>query len=395
MTACRSWIKYAWSEHYCEQPSWPADPEGLCLLHSKMLGKDQEAFDQAVNAKLVREDFDFREVFFPFPFSLAKRKFGKTVNLRGARFAGWADFSDAEFAQGADFSQVRFSQEALFTQCRFAGQVHFQGTEFLGEGDFRGALLDGPVIFWRLNEPVGTAPRPPFVASCQYLVFGPAGSLRFQELSLAQVSFLGTDLRRVSFHNVTWLSQRGRQMVYDELLLSREEAPVATLLNPWPGPKLSYEDACSRVEELYRHLKLNYESEGDHKQAGDFHYGEMEMHRRSHPFRRRFPFSWYNLYWALSGYGERPLRALVWLAVLLASVSTLLTSSGLRTPDGSLAGWGEACIFLLQQATLLRPQWAAPVSPGGQLLIALSRVFLPAQTALVILALRNRLGRRR
>ena len=37
---------------------------------------------------------------------------------------------------------------------------------------------------------------------------------------------------------------------------------------------------------LYRYLKLNYEKEGDLKQAGDFHYGEMEMHRKSNFWRR-------------------------------------------------------------------------------------------------------------
>ena len=37
------------------------------------------------------------------------------------------------------------------------------------------------------------------------------------------------------------------------------------------------------------------------------------MHRRASPWRRWVPVSWYNLYRCLSGYGERPLRALVWL----------------------------------------------------------------------------------
>ena len=43
----------------------------------------------------------------------------------------------------------------------------------------------------------------------------------------------------------------------------------------------------------------------------------MEMHRRASKWRW-FPFYWYNLYWALSGYGERPSRAFGLLIVFLA-----------------------------------------------------------------------------
>ena len=110
---------------------------------------------------------------------------------------------------------------------------------------------------------------------------------------------------------------------------------------------------------------------------------------------RRFPLSWYNLYWALSGYGERPLRALVWLVGLLGGLAALMSATGLQTPAGDRVGLGTALIFLLEQATLLRPAWAAPVTTGGHVVSALSRIMIPAQAALFILALRNRLGRRR
>ena len=76
------------------------------------------------------------------------------------------------------------------------------------------------------------------------------------------------------------------------------------------------------VETLYRQLKLNYESQGDLKNSGDFHYGEMEMHRLASPLRRWI--SWYSLYWALSGYGERPFRALLVLVGFLFVIPAIL-----------------------------------------------------------------------
>jgi hypothetical protein len=144
-------------------------------------------------------------------------------------------------------------------------------------------------------------------------------------------------------------------------------------------PRLDYGGLCVSIEELYRYLKLNHEKEGDQKQAGDFHYGEMEMHRRASPWRRWFPFSWYNLYLLLSGYGERPLRALGWLLGLIGAMAWGLSYLGLKIHTGMGTGVGPAVVYLLQQATLIRPDWAEPGTLGGQLICALSRLLIPAQ----------------
>lgn len=395
MTTCKSWMKYSWEGAYCDESPWEPDPEGLCILHSLQRDKDKDLFDQALKEKMAREDFVFKEVLFPHPVSFAKQKFTKPANFRGAKFLGWADFREAEFAETADFSFARFTKAALFEKAKFNQQTLFQSTTLGEEADFRGAAFEALATFQQINEVENKESAPPFTASCQFLSFGFWGRVRFRDLALARVSFLGTDMRRLEFHNVRWHSYRGRQIVYDEILLEQKEKSPFISLASWTEQKLAYEDACARVEEIYRYLKLNYEGEGDQKQAGDFLYGEMEMHRRANIWRRRFPFSWYNLYWALSGYGERPLRAIFWLLGLLGGMAFLLARSGLNLEGGARAGFNSALIYLLQQATLIRPDWAAAQTPGGHLLGALSRVLLPAQTALFILALRNRLGRRR
>jgi hypothetical protein len=386
-------MKYSWEGTYCEEPAWEGDPEGLCILHSPVPEKDKKAFDQAQHGKLTSEDFDFREVYFPGPVSFSRQMFKKFADFHGAKFAGWADFREAEFNEGADFSHARFAQAALFEKARFAGQVLFKNTEITGEADFRGASFDGLAIFQGINEPRESTGRLPLIANFQYLAFGPWGRLQFQDLSLGMASFLGTDMRRMEFHNVRWHSYQGRQAIYDEILLRRKEGPyVLSLARREQG--LDYERLCARVGELYRYLKLDYEQEGDLKQAGDFHYGEMEMHRQASLWRRWFPLSWYNLYLVLNGYGERPLRALGCLVGLVAGVAGLLRWLGLQAADGHAAGFAEAVIYLLELTSLMRPEWPKPITTGGHFLSAISHFFILGQAALFLLAMRNRLGRR-
>lgn len=391
MPVCKSWMKYAWEGEHCENPPWTDDPEGLCILHSLKPEKNKTLFDQTLKEKLARHDFDFRGVFFPGPVSFAQQNFNQATRFQKAQFGGWADFREAEFSAAADFSQADFTQAANFAKTKFAGPVQFSQTAMLGEVDFREAGFAAEGLFQGINA----ASPAPFRAFFQDIHFEARGRLQFQDLSLEQVSFLGSDMRRVAFHNVRWPILHGRQIVFDELRLHKKDELAFFSSASRPDYGLKAEDVCARLEKLYRYLKLNYEQEGDQKQAGDFHYGEMDMHRRADTWRRLFPLSWYNLYWALSGYGERPLRALGWLLGLLWGMAALMSATGLQTASGGRAGLGTAVIFLLEQATLLRPTWAAPVTTGGHVVSALSRIMIPAQAALFILALRNRLGRRR
>jgi hypothetical protein len=147
------------------------------------------------------------------------------------------------------------------------------------------------------------------------------------------------------------------------------------------------------VERLYRHLKINYETQEDYKNVGDFHYGEMEMHRRASKWRW-FPFYYYNLSWSLSGYGELPTRALSWLAIFFAVFTGSLAWAGLQIIDPKYsASFGNSFFYLLQKVTLQRPTWAELVGFWGKLIAGLSVLLIPGQAALFLLALRNRLGR--
>ena len=98
----------------------------------------------------------------------------------------------------------------------------------------------------------------------------------------------------------------------------------------------------------------------------------------------------------MSGYGERPSRAFGWLVIFLAVLTGLLAWAGLEILDPKhSAGFGNPFFYLLQKVTLQRPTWAEPMGFGGKLVAGLSVLLIPGQAALFLLALRNRLGRRR
>ena len=140
---------------------------------------------------------------------------------------------------------------------------------------------------------------------------------------------------------------------------------------------------------------MSYEKEGDFKQAGDFNYGEMEMHRRASKWRW-FPFYWYNLYRWLSGYGERPSWALGWLAGFLLALPLLVWAFGLDSVAGRTSpGFLETLTYIFEKATFQRPPPLSNLNLLGRFISNLSLLIIPGQAALFLLALRNRLGRRR
>ncbi|PIU52977.1 MAG: hypothetical protein COS90_08635, partial [Deltaproteobacteria bacterium CG07_land_8_20_14_0_80_60_11] len=279
----------------CQNPAWPGDPDGFCILHSQDKEKNPDDFQAALQARWKQTDqesYDFRGVFFP--------GFFEPVEVFGSQ----------EFNQPVDFSWATFTKGANFYGAAFTKRAHFFKATFTEGADFYGAAIGGPVVFWGINPRDEAGRAPSFIGIFSRLEFQDRGVLRFQDTSLARVRFEGADLRRPEFHHVTWGSIGGRQIIYDEASLRQEEkekpwfwdwfwarlsghlALIAFALEightadttgrdsigaylaeePAP-PEPPWGDKYGEVERLYRNLKLNYEAAGDYKNAGDFHYG--------------------------------------------------------------------------------------------------------------------------
>jgi uncharacterized protein YjbI with pentapeptide repeats len=419
---------------------------------SNYLFKKDANFSNAIfsdDVEFFEATFSGGAYFFGATFSgdayFAEVTFSGEADFCEATFSGDAEFSEARFLTDSYFSSTKFSAKTYFTRAIFNTYTDFAISNFLGEVLFSWTIFNGKTLFWRAKfsggaevsfdsiNPIGQ----PFKAFFNSLKLEFGSRLWLGNLSLEMVVFTDTDLRKIDFHNVEWYRYGGRNVVYDEVRLYEKEVVWFSnvILNKfvyklkkfsWLSriyqtiysekwverfakksifvkSLVSIDQATAnkptandyaQVELVYRYLKLNYENEGNFKQAGDFHYGEMEMHRRASKWRW-LPIYWYNLYRFLSGYGERPLRALLVLAGFL-----VLFTLGFSGAEGNLApAWPsgrfwEDCLFILQKATFQRPE-RQPLTSLGHWLATLSPLLLPGQAALFLLALRNRLGRRR
>ncbi|MYU36466.1 pentapeptide repeat-containing protein [Streptomyces sp. SID8358] len=108
---------------------------------------------------------------------------------------------------------------------------------------------------------------------------------------------------------------------------ARRSGPV-TALGWTPPPQGSPELKPAAVAALYRQLRKSLEDGKNEPDAADFYYGECEMRRHdsTRPFGERVVLT---VYWALSGYGLRAMRALVWLVVAVAATITVMMLWGL------------------------------------------------------------------
>jgi Pentapeptide repeats (9 copies) len=150
--------------------------------------------------------------------------------------------------------------------------------------------------------------------------------------------------------------------------------------------------APDRLAVLYRALRKAQEDSRNEPGAADFYFGEMEMRRRD----RRTPWAervilW--LYWLVSGYGLRGLRALACLVVANAGLAGLLQAIGFNGGD---PGFRDAVIYAAQSTLSITSGNTAlteQVSWAGEVLRIVLRLAGPLLLGLALLAVRNRVKR--
>ena len=327
--------------------------------------------------------------------------FSQTAHFGDATFSGWANFFGATFSEEAHFGDATFSQTAQFADATFSGGAHFGGatfsggtwftaTAFLGDTDFGSSAFLGRTIFSGRKENevtirifagvdvdftnIAIPPRP--------------DAFIIRDADFRKCRLRGTDLRRIELTNVRWHEKRERfgvtrLAVYDEI-----NAEETTASNDW-----------GHIERVYRELKENHKDRGDHHRAGDFHYGEKEMQRRNpqtSPSHRLL----LNLYWLLSGYGERYIRPLIWAIALMAGSMLAYLVMGIeRSENGdqlsvrNFIDWIDAGFYSLQVMTLLKPTHLKPVCMFATWAKAFESLFGPLIIGLLALAVRQRLRR--
>ncbi|MFI2370770.1 pentapeptide repeat-containing protein [Streptomyces sp. NPDC018833] len=118
---------------------------------------------------------------------------------------------------------------------------------------------------------------------------------------------------------------------------------------------------------VYRQLRKSFEDSKNEPGAADFYYGEMEM-RRHDPGTPRAERGLLNVYWAVSGYGLRALRAMSWLGLTILATLLVMMLWGLPKDDPKPVSKGR----VTGQEISLTNDTPKPVNPDSGYLDRLS-----------------------
>lgn len=309
-----------------------------CVLHFPSKKKaSSPQWYEALEKKRQKEDSDFSGVYFP-----------ERANFNEATFSGEAYFTEATFSEAAYFNRATFSEGALFHNLTTSSKtlITLAGT---------------------------TIERPE--------------RIHFHTTHLRLCWFVDVDAQKFDFSDVEWFrlssGEKNTLEAEAEILEDRGIEP--------PGNLRKLQKACRR-------LMNNAEENRDYQTANEFHYWSMEAQRKE-GWRRLGLIA--TLYWALSGYGERPRRAflvLLGIWVLFAILYMTLGHPDLRLSADlglwqSAENFGRSLVYSLAAIARLNPD-PRPDGPGlFQFLVVTEGILGPLQIALFALAVRRKVMR--
>ncbi|MEK6325790.1 MAG: pentapeptide repeat-containing protein [Acidobacteriota bacterium] len=386
-------------------------------------------------------DAYFSDVSFSADAYFMSAKFGSKANFISATFCSAANFSNATFNANADFSYATLSFKATFVSTRFGGFARFVSTKFCAAADFSSAIFMAEAEFSfavfskaadfslaKFNK-VGYFDSAVFDDSVRFFgdaqerysnntahigetALGKEPSLDFQHvriehperiafhtLNLRPHWFVNVDSRKFIFTDVGW--------EWDRISIKQEIAALEDKRVSSPNRLLAI--AC-------RHLAENAEVNNRYEEASRFRYWAMDLARRTKWKGWSFwKTDWLHmLYWAVSGYGERILRALgvlaaVWIVFVLfytrvgfvqqppkasnegASPATAATMT-IEDKIGQPLEFSRALTYSLAVMSLQKPD-PRPLTNWAHALVTLETILGPVQAALLALAIRRKFMR--
>lgn len=321
-------------------------------------------------------------------------------------------FTASSFAEASLFFRCRFSGHTVFGKCTWRATTEFLGSEFAGPLNFVYAKFLSDLRLEGCICKQGCVFQYAVVAEGMEIVSGVFGQpsasapgLELDGLVLrqpSQVRLSGVNegtavgllirlgscrIDEVSFDSVSWFTKKGRLVLADEY--------------PYASLGVRYEPAAI----AYRRLMKNFEAARQDDLAEDCYYGQMEMTRRNpRSTRRRRSVLW--LYKLASGYGGNYARAFGVLCLLILAGAGGYASFGLSLRQASepaitlrhavappIRELAKGLFHSLQVASFQRETRYQPVHALGQALATLETVVVPAQLALLLLALNRRFKR--
>lgn len=318
---------------------------------------------------------EFRDCVFSGPAVFAT-EFGRNTDFSAVNFCEWAEFNDSEFKDGATFIGTTFSKLADFTNTTFDGDLAFDLAIFSDAARF-GKPDGGREVF-------GDNAHLSF-ANAQ--IDNPQRFL-FHSVKLKPGWFFNVDSRKFDFTNVSWFA------------IGIEDNYVP------------FGQAHKLLRITYRQLAVNAEENHRYREASDFRYLAMDVHRYERTKPGQFPWrkvafwelTWW--YWLASGYGERAFRAFIGLLGIWLLFAMMFTQVGFVAPEKNSANDSErtqsnhetsgrplafprAVTYAAAVMTLQKPE-PKPQTNTAQAAVLLATVLGPLQAALLALAIRRK-----
>ncbi len=319
------------------------------------------------------------------------------IHLNKTTFSD-ATFDQMEFMHFVFFNDSSFTKQTSFKGTIFHDYSNFELTKFQGGADFHLAFFKEWAYFRKASFDKETT----FAGAIS------KESILLESVDLSNLKFAETNIESFKFTECTWPRKKnGRRAIADEI------SPIDS------ENGLSF----TKLEERYRRLKKVARVNNDEMQASTWHYNEKEMLRKKMreengpgiieklgtktcellpcnieiaktkfsklieiSEQTRTPFLRFinTAYWIVSGYGEEPLRAGVWLLIFIFG-AMLLAIFG---PDSTSSDFSTRWMWYM-------PLIKVNLKADGlhYLLKGLSVTLITLQAALFGFALRNKLRR--
>ncbi len=385
-----------------------------CPLHYPESDRTLD-FHGAYLAKLNNKDFNFKWVVFPLPIifdqpftfsapadfsnavfektvAFVDTVFSQPVTFHSTTFQGYALFQRVKFKDKVDFIQSDFEQPANFVESQFALVVSFLAAVFQNSVTFTHATFEREAIFSaRFKDSVEFSSKQPANAfhlnskvSFDWSRMDQPELTSFHNVTLRPYWFINSSPQKFRFINVEWNND-----IQQEAIMARQFYDKSTL---------------RLLGVVYRDLAINYEEAHWYREASDFRYASMDAIRLNKRGGRAFwTLHWW--YWIASGYGERIMRAFVFLSAMWLIFAFIYTLAGFD-PDRQTEVGGDqttvstavppkplslpkALVYSSGALFLQKPE-PKPVTTFARAMVVAESVLGPVQAALLVLAVRRK-----
>ncbi|WP_291325283.1 pentapeptide repeat-containing protein [Desulfovibrio sp. UCD-KL4C] len=320
-------------------------------------------------------DFDcnvkFEEVDINGPLQCFNSKF-KKAEFTKINFNDRVHFSGSKFNEALFFcvffeKQAYFNDMTLFytslkiDNCSFKMAANFNHAAFITPGDL--TIKDTTFDSWAYFRNVTFGRKISFEDTiCEKTIL-----IEGDDVDLSGMEFTNINIESFKFIGCHW-GKNKYGPIYDEL---NDTSPA-------------------KLEEIYRRLKRLAVNNSDQIQASSWHYREKKcLLKTSFNNLREEPSNWFKLiylglYYLFSGFGEKPLRAFIWLLIFIVTPFFI--------PPESLNSYDP--IWLKNSINYLPIIKTSSELPSLATLVqGFWRLFITIQAALFAFALRNKLRR--